>query len=155
MRTFVEKILNAPAGSIVIRRPDIVMSHDNSARIRKIFEEMGGTYRQVGDYLLPNITVQTKETECIGLWGQRHARHLKEYHKVLYMNLLTSGKLYRYLVDVDRQAGDMFLRLVKEYADRQGVTEQLKAENPHEWIGRMNNIQACVREVVEKELIYI
>ena len=155
MRTFVEKILNAPAGSIVIRRPDIVMSHDNSARIRKIFEEMGGTYRQVGDYLLPNITVQTKETECIGLWGQRHARHLKEYHKVLYMNLLTSGKLYRYLVDVDRQAGDMFLRLVKEYADRQGVTEQLKAENPHEWIGRMNNIQACVREVVGKELIYI
>ena len=155
MRTFVEKILNAPAGSIVIRRPDIVMSHDNSARIRKIFEEMGGTYRQVGDYLLPNITVRTKETECIGLWGQRHARHLKEYHKVLYMNLLTSGKLYRYLVDVDRQAGDMFLRLVKEYADRQGVTEQLKAENPHEWIGRMNNIQACVREVVGKELIYI
>ena len=77
---------------------------------KTIFEEMGGTYRQVGDYLLPNITVQTKETECIGLWGQRHARHLKEYHKVLYMNLLTSGKLYRYLVDVDRQAGDMFLR---------------------------------------------
>ena len=74
---------------------------------------------------------------------------------MLYMNLLTSGKLYRYLVDVDRQAGDMFLRLVKEYADRQGVTEQLKAENPHEWIGRMNNIQACVREVVGKELIYI
>ena len=80
---------------------------------------------------------------------------LTKEHKVLYMNLLTSGKLYRYLVDVDRQAGDMFLRLVKEYADRQGVTEQLKAENPHEWIGRMNNIQACVREVVGKELIYI
>ena len=156
MRTFVEKILNAPAGSIVIRRPDIVMSHDNSARIRKIFEEMGGTYRQVGDYLLPDITVPAEEeAEPIGLWGQRHARHLKEHHKVLYMNLLTSGKLYRYLVDVDRQAGDMFLRLVKEYADRQGVTEQLKAENPHEWIGRMNNIQACVREVVEREIIYV
>ena len=123
---------------------------------KTIFEEMGGTYRQVGDYLLPNITVPAEEEiEPIGLWGQRHARHLKEYHKVLYMNLLTSGKLYRYLVDVDRQAGDMFLRLVKEYADRQGVTEQLKAENPHEWIRRMNNIQACVREVVGKELIYI
>lgn len=121
---------------------------------KTIFEEMGGTYRQVGDYLLPNITVQTKETECIGLWGQWHARHLKEYHKVLYMNLLTSGKLYRYLVDVDRQAGDMFLRLVKEYADRQDVTEQLKKDNPYEWIGRMNNIQACVREVVGTELIY-
>ena len=123
---------------------------------KTIFEEMGGTYRQVGDYLLPDITVPAEEeAEPIGLWGQRHARHLKEHHKVLYMNLLTSGKLYRYLVDVDRQAGDMFLRLVKEYADRQGVTEQLKAENPHEWIGRMNNIQACVREVVEREIIYV
>ena len=123
---------------------------------KTIFEEMGGTYRQVGDYLLPDITVPAEEeAEPIGLLGQRHARHLKEHHKVLYMNLLTSGKLYRYLVDVDRQAGDMFLRLVKEYADRQGVTEQLKAENPHEWIGRMNNIQACVREVVEREIIYV
>ena len=79
---------------------------------------------------------------------------MKEHHKVLYMNLLTSGKLHGYLVDVDKQAEDMFLRLVKEYADRQGVTEQLKAENPYEWIGRMNNIQACVREVVGKEFIY-
>lgn len=70
------------------------------------------------------------------------------------MNLLISGKLYSYLVDIDKQAEDMFLRLVKEYADKQGVTEQLKAENPIEWIGRMNNIQACVREVVGKELIY-
>lgn len=123
---------------------------------KTFFEAMGGTYRQVGDYLLPEITIPAEEeTEPIGLWGKRHAKHLQEHHKVLYMNLLTSGKLYRYLVDVDRQAGDMFLRLVKEYADRQGVTEQLKAENPHEWIGRMNNIQACVREVVGKELIYI
>lgn len=122
---------------------------------KTIFEEMGGTYRQVGDYLLPNITAPAdEETEPIGLWGQRHARHLKEYHKVLYMNLLTSGKLHNYLVDVDKQAEDMFLQLVKEYADRQGVTEQLKAENPHEWIGRMNNIQACVREVVNNEVIY-
>ena len=122
---------------------------------KTIFEEMGGTYRQVGNYLLPNITVPAKEeNESIGLWGQRHARHLKEHHKVLYMNLLTSGKLHSYLVDIDKQADDMFLRLVKEYADRQGVTEQLKAENPHEWICRMNNIQACVREVVGQEIIY-
>ena len=122
---------------------------------KTIFEEMGGTYRQVGDYLLPDITVPAEEeAEPIGLWGQRHARHLKEHHKVLYMNLLTSGKLQSYLVDVDKQAEDMFLLLVKEYADRQGITEQLKAENPHEWIGRMNNIQACVREVVGKEMIY-
>lgn len=122
---------------------------------KTIFEEMGGTYRQVGNYLLPNITVPAEEeNESIGLCGQRHARHLKEHHKVLYMNLLTSGKLHSYLVDIDKQADDMFLRLVKEYADRQGVTEQLKAENPHEWICRMNNIQACVREVVGQEIIY-
>ncbi|NLL67897.1 MAG: TnpV protein [Clostridiaceae bacterium] len=121
---------------------------------KTIFEEMGGTYRQVGDYLLPNISVPTEERELVGLWGQRHARHLKEHHKVLYMNLLTSGKLHSYLVEIDKQAEDMFLRLVKEYADRQGVTERLKAENPHELIGRMNNIQACVREVVNNEVIY-
>lgn len=120
-----------------------------------IFEEMGGTYTQVGDYLLPDIKVSAEEeTEPIGLWGQRHARHLQEHRKVLYMNLLTSGNLHSYLVEIDKQTEDMFLQLVKEYADRQGVTEQLKAENPCEWIGRMNNIQACVREVVGKELIY-
>ena len=84
---------------------------------KTIFEEMGVTYRQMGDYLLPDITVPAEEeTEMIGLWGQRHARHLKEHHKVLYMNLLTSGKLHSYLMDVDKQAEDMFLRLVKEYA---------------------------------------
>ena len=111
---------------------------------KTIFEEMGGTYRQVGDYLLPNITVPAEEEiEPIGLWGKRHARHLKEHYKVLYMNLLTSGKLHSYLAEVDKQAEDMFLRLVKEYADRQDVTEQLKKDNPYEWIGRMNNIQAC------------
>ena len=121
---------------------------------KTIFEEMGGTYRQVGDYLLPNNTVQTKETECIGLWGQRHARHLKEYHKVLYMNLLTSGKLHKYLLDVDKQAEDMFFWLVKEYADKQGVTEQLKAENQLLWIQKMNNIRACARECVDAKIIY-
>lgn len=122
---------------------------------KTIFEEMGGTYTQVGDYLLPDITIPAEEErEAIGLWGQRHARHLKEHHKVLYMNLLTSGKWHSYLVDIDKQAEDMFFRLVKEYADRQGVTKQLKADDQREWIGRMNNIQACVREVVGKELIY-
>lgn len=86
---------------------------------KTIFEEMGGTYTQVGDYLLPNITISAEEkNEPIGLWGQRHARHLKEHNKVLYMNLLTSGKLHSYLVDIDKQAEDMYLRLVKEYADK-------------------------------------
>lgn len=101
---------------------------------KTIFEEMGGTYRQVGDYLLPDIKVPAEEeTELVGLWGRRHARHLQEHRKVLYMNLLTSEKLHSYLVEIDKQAEDMFLQLVKEYADRQGVTEQLKAENPCEW----------------------
>ena len=81
-------------------------------------------------------------------------RYIKQHRKVLYLNLLTSGKLNGYLTDLDKQAEDMFLRLVKEYADRQDVTEQLKKDNPYEWIGRMNNIQACVREVVGTELIY-
>lgn len=122
---------------------------------KTIFEEMGGTYIQTGDYLIPDVRVPAEEeNEHIGLWGQRHARHLQEHHKVKYMNLLTSGKLHNYLVDVDKQAEDMFYRLVKEYADRQGVSELLKSENQLEWIGKMNNIQACVRELVGKELIY-
>ena len=120
---------------------------------KTIFEEMGGTYRQVGDYLLPNITVQTKETECIGLWGQRHARHLKEYRKVLYMNLLTSGKLNRYLADIDRQAEEMFPRLVKELAEKEGVTEALKAENQMLWVQKMNNIRNAAMEIVSNDLI--
>ena len=122
---------------------------------KTIFEEMGGTYIRIGDYLIPDVRVPAEEeNEHIGLWGQRHARHLREHHKVKYMNLLTSGKLHNYLVDVDKQAEDMFYRLVKEYADRQRVSEQLKLENQLEWIGKMNNIQACVRELVGKELIY-
>ena len=122
---------------------------------KTIFEEMGGTYRQVGDYLLPNITVQTKETECIGLWGQRHARHLKEYHKVLYMNLLTSGKLNAHLAEIDRQAEDMFSQLVKQIAECEGVTEQLKAENQMEWVRRMNNIRNIAAGIINHELILI
>ena len=118
-----------------------------------IFEQMGGTYSKVGDYNLPNL-VLPQESKPIGLWGQHHAKYLKQNHKVLYMNLLTSGKLNSYLADVDEQAGDMFSRLVKEYADRQGITEQLKAENSLEWTGKMNNIRACAREIVEKEIVY-
>ena len=122
---------------------------------KTFFEAMGGTYRQVGDYLLPEITIPAEEeTEPIGLWGKRHAKHLQEHHKVLYMNLLTSGKLHKYLLDVDKQAEDMFFRLVKEYADKQGVTEQLKAENQLLWIQKMNNIRACARECVDAKIIY-
>lgn len=122
---------------------------------KTIFEAMGGTYRQVGDYLLPEITIPAEEeTESIGLWGQRHARHLQEHHKVLYMNLLTSGKLHKYLLDVDKQADDMFLRLVEQMAKREGVTEQLKAENQMEWVGRMNSIRSRAMEIVNADLIF-
>ena len=121
---------------------------------KTIFEEMGGTYRQVGDYLLPNITVRTKETECIGLWGQRHARYLKKHHKVRYINLLTSGKLNSYLADIDEQAKEMFSRLVKQMAEAEGITEALKASDPITWVGRMNNIHNRAMEIVNSELIY-
>lgn len=122
---------------------------------KTIFEEMDGTYIRQGDYFIPCLTLPAeKENQPIGIWGQRHKRYLKQNHRVLYMNLLTSGKLNSYLADIDEQAEELFSRLVKEYADRQGVTEQLKAENQLLWIQKMSNIQSCVREVVESEIIY-
>lgn len=122
---------------------------------KTIFEEMGGTYVRQGDYFIPCLTLPAeKENQPIGIWGQRHKRYLKQNHKVLYMNLLTSGKLNSYLANIDEQAEELFSRLVKEYADRQGVTEQLKAENQLLWIQKISNIQSCVREVVESEIIY-
>lgn len=123
---------------------------------KTIFEEMGGTYIRHGDYLIPCLILPDgEENKVIGVWGQRHLHYLKEHKRLVYLNLLTSGKLDEYLASVDEQAENMFSRLVKEYADRQGVTEQLKAENQLEWVGRMNNIQACVREIVNKEIIYV
>ena len=121
---------------------------------KSLFEQTGGTYSRVGDYMLPDLLPPQDETKPVGLWGQRHARYLKQNHKVLYMNLMTSGRLNSYLAEIDEQVEDMFFRLVKEYADKQGITEQLKAENALEWTGRMNNIRACAREVVEKEIVY-
>lgn len=122
---------------------------------KSLFEQMGGTYTQVGDYLLPNLTLSEEEQRPIGIWGQRHARHLKQHHKVLYMNLLTSGKLNNYLADIDEQAEDMFSRLVKEMAIRQGVTEQLKAADQMAWVGKMNAIRNAAMELVNKELIFV
>lgn len=122
---------------------------------KTIFEEMGGTYTQVGDYFLPDLKLPEKETQPVGIWGQRHLRYLKECRRVVYFNLLTSGKLNSYLADIDEQAEELFSRLLKEYADRQGVTEQLKAENQLEWVGRMNNIHNCATEIVNQDIIYI
>ena len=122
---------------------------------KTIFEEMGGTYVRQGDYFIPRLTLPAeKENKPIGVWGQRHLRYLKEHKRFVYLNLLTSGRLNEYLVSVDEQAEDMFFRLVKKSVDRQGVTEQLKADNQLEWVVRMNNIRACAREIVEYEIIY-
>ena len=121
---------------------------------KSLFEQIGGTYTQVGDYLLPNLTLPEEEQKSIGILGQRHARYLKQYHKVLYMNLLTSWKLNNYLAGIDEQAEDMFSRLVKEMAKRQGITEQLKATDQMTWVGKMNAIRNAVMEIVNKELIF-
>ena len=117
---------------------------------------MGGKYSQVGDYLLPNLVLPEDEQKPIGIWGQRHARHLKRYryHEVLYMNLLTSGKLNGHLADIDEQATEMMFRLVEQMAGKEGVTEQLKAENSMLWVGRMNEIQTRAREIVYADIIY-
>ena len=122
--------------------------------MKSLFEETGGTYTLQGDYYFPNLTLPAEENRPIGIWGQRHARDLKQHYKVRYYNLLTSGKLNGYLADVDEQAEDLFFRLVKQIAEREGVTEQLKAENQMEWVGRMNNIRSRAAEIVNAELIY-
>ena len=121
---------------------------------KTIFEEMGGTYTQVGDYLLPDLKLPEEEQQPIGVWGQRHRRYLKEHRRASYATLLTSGKLNSYLADLDRQAEELFLRLVKQMAEAEGVTEQLKASNQMEWVSRMNNIRSRAMEIVNCELIY-
>ena len=122
---------------------------------KTIFEEMGGTYIRVGDYFLPDLKLPETETQSIGIWGQRHKRYLKEHKRLFYSNLLTSGKLNSYLADIDRQAVEMFSRLVKQMAECEGVTEQLKAENQLEWVGKMNNIRSRAVEIIDVELICV
>ena len=122
---------------------------------KTIFEEMGGTYTQVGDYLLPNLELPEEDQQPIGVWGQRHLRYLKEHQRATYATLLTSGKLNGYLADIDRQAEEMFFRLVKQMAEAEGVTEQLKADSQMEWVSRMNNIRNRAMEIVNGEQIYI
>lgn len=120
-----------------------------------IFEQTGGTYTQVGDYMLPDLLPAEEEKEAnIGVWGMRHKRYLKQNHKVRYYNLLTSGKLNSYLADIEQQAQQLFLRLVKQMAEREGVTEKLKADNQMAWVARMNDIRSRATEVVNTDLIY-
>lgn len=119
------------------------------------FDDRNGLWYELqGDYYLPCLKLPEEEQAHIGIWGQRHRRYLKEHRKVLYLNLLTSGKLNGYLADLDKQAEDMFFRLIKQMAEREGVTEQLKAADQMEWVGCMNNIRNRAIEVVNTEIVF-
>lgn len=122
---------------------------------KTIFEQTGGTYTIQGDYRLPYLTLPPEEERPIGVWRQRRLRYLKEHHKVMYYNLLTSGKLHTHLADIEEQAQELFLRLVKEYAEREGVTEQIKTMDSMAWVQKMNNIYNRATEVVNQDFIYI
>jgi len=122
---------------------------------KTIFEEMGGTYTRVGDYYLPNLKLPEEEKQAnIGVWGMRHKRFLRENHRVLYANLMTSGKLVAYIDDIEQQATTMFLRLVKELAEKENVTEELKATDQMLWVRKMNNIRNRATEIVNAEIIF-
>ena len=123
--------------------------------MKTIFENNGGTYTQVGDYLLPNLSLSAEEKETnIDVWAMRHKRYLKRNHKVRYYNLLTSGKLNSYLADIEQQAQQLFLRQVKDLAEKENITEKLKSENQMLWVQKMNNIRNRATEIVNTELIY-
>lgn len=118
------------------------------------FEQNGGTYRQVGDYRIPNLTLPPEKASIkLGKWGQMHRDYLRKHKPVVFATLLAQGKLWQYLVDIDTQAQEMFDMLVEQMKEREGVTEQLKVENQMEWIRKMNNIQNRVNEMIEADLI--
>ena len=123
--------------------------------MKSIFEQQGGTYTMQGDYRLPNLLPPTDEERPIGVWGQRRLNYLKHNRKVLYYNLLTSGKLHSHLVDVEEQAQDLFSRLVKEYAEKKDITEQLKVTDQMKWVQKMNNIRERVSETVSSDVVFV
>ena len=119
-----------------------------------LFKQLGGTYHEENGYFIPDLRLPAEEEQPIGTWGQRHLDYLKQYRRVTYTNLLTSGKLNAYLADIDRQAQERFEQLIEGMKQAQGITERLKEENALEWVQRLNNVRACAREIVEKEIIY-
>ena len=122
---------------------------------KAIYDEKNGLWYELqGDYYIPCLKLPEEEHRPIGVWGQRHLRYIKKKRKVLYLNLLTSGTLNGYLADFDKQAEEMFSRFVKQMADREGVTELLKADNQMEWVARMNNISSRATEIVNHDIIY-
>ena len=118
-------------------------------------ERTGLKYELVGDYYLIAGDDEPEEDQPIGVWDQRHLRHLKRHHKVIYANFLTSSKLPEYLADIDRRAEELFLRLAKQMADAEGITEKLKASDQMEWVGRMNNVRNTAMELVNAEMIFV
>ena len=116
-----------------------------------IYDDKNGLWYELqGDYYIPCLILPAEKEQPIGLWGQRHLRYLKEYHRNTYTTLLTSGRLNTYLADIDKQAQECMERLTEQMKRAQGVTEQLKAENALEWVQRINNIRACAKEIIEK-----
>ena len=123
--------------------------------MKTLFEQAGGTYTMQGDYRLPDLELPPEKEQPIGVWGQRRLRYLKQHHKVLYYNLLTSGKLHSHLADTESQAQQLFLRLVNEYAANEGITEPLKVTDPMAWVRQMNNIRERVTETVNTEVVFV
>lgn len=121
---------------------------------KSLFKQLGGTYHEENGYLIPDLRLPDEEEQPIGLFGRRHLDYLKQYNRVTYINLLTNGRLNTYLAEIDKQAQERFERLIEDMKQAQGITEQLKAENALAWIRRLNNIRACAREIVEREIIY-
>lgn len=122
--------------------------------MKSLFEQLGGTYTRQGDYCLPNVCLPPEEKRPIGIYGQRRRAFLKVHHRVLYYNLLTAGTLDGHLADIEEQAQELFLRLVEQYADTEGVTEALKANDPMAWVRKMNGIRHRANEVVMQKIVY-
>lgn len=123
--------------------------------MKTLFEEQGIEYRQMGDYMLSNVELAEQKDYQIGVWGQRYRRHLKENHRIIYYNYLTKGTLNKHLKEIDTRAEEMFQQLVKSLAEKENITERLKADDMMLWIQKMNNIRNRVTEVVNVEVIYI
>ena len=122
--------------------------------MESLFEQLGGTYTRQGDYCLPDVCLPLEKERPISVYGQRRRAYLKEHHRVLYYNLLTAGTLDGHLADIEEQAQDLFLRLVKQYADTEGVTERLKVGDPQSWVQKMNSIRNRANDVVMQEIVY-
>lgn len=123
--------------------------------MKTLFKQLGGTYTIQGDYRLPNLTVKETDTRPIGVWGQRRLQYLKHHRKVLYYNLLTSGKFHSHLADIEEQSQELFNRLTTNLAQKEGITEQLKATDQMKWVRMMNNIRERVTETVYSDVVFV